>query len=90
MRSGFGWRNPKENYDLENLGADGRIMYKRICKTEDGRLRNGLICLRTGKSFGWYFYIYRAPRNAVNLLTSCGKIGFQEGFSCTKLFGKLY
>jgi hypothetical protein len=36
------------------------------------------------------FYIYRAPRNAMNLLISCGKIGFQEGFSCMKLFGKLY
>jgi len=36
------------------------------------------------------FYIYRAPRNAMNLLISYGKIGFQEGFSCMKLFGKLY
>jgi len=55
MQSGFGWRNPKENYHLENLCADERIMYKRVCKTVDGKLRNGLICPRAGRTFAWYF-----------------------------------
>jgi len=30
-------------------------MYKRVCKTVDGKLKNGLICPRTGRTFGWYF-----------------------------------
>lgn len=55
MRSEFGWRKPKENCHLKNLGADDRIMYKRICKAEIGSLRNGLICLRTGRRFALYF-----------------------------------
>jgi hypothetical protein len=85
VHSGFGWRNPKENYYLENLGADRRVMYKRVRKTVDGKLRNGLICPRIRKILAVIFCIYRAHRN---LLTSCGKIGFKEGFFCIKLSGK--
>lgn len=43
-----------------------------------------------GEGLAGNFYIYRAPHNAVNLMTICGKIGFQDEISCMKLFGKLY
>jgi hypothetical protein len=38
---------------LEHIGAYGRITLKRIFKKEDGKLQNGLICLRIEKSGGW-------------------------------------
>jgi hypothetical protein len=42
----------KETDHLEDLGADGRILLKRIFKTWDGEAWTGLICLRIGTGGG--------------------------------------
>jgi hypothetical protein len=56
---------PEGKY-LGNIGADGRIILKRISKKEDGNLRDGLICLGMGRNLAGTFYIHRAARNDVN------------------------
>jgi hypothetical protein len=47
VHTGFWWGDLREGDHLENPDRDGRIILKFICKKWDGRVRTGLICLRT-------------------------------------------
>ena len=46
MHSGFWRRNPREKDNSEDLGVDGKIIFKWILNEWDGGAQTSLICLR--------------------------------------------
>jgi len=48
VHTGFWWGNLRERGHLEDLGVDGAIILKWICKKWDGYAWAGLIWLRIG------------------------------------------
>jgi hypothetical protein len=52
MHTEFWFTNLLERDHLEEIGVDGRRMFKWILKKWSGRLWVGLICLRIGMSGG--------------------------------------